>query len=89
MVEVYMNKMKLIICLSFLFFLLISDYCAVYGVSGILLGIDVKEGIPADSSSFKLIDRREIKLYNGLETASFQANFTLTTTATVMDSENV
>ncbi len=84
-----MKRIKIKICLIFLSFFLILNYGTIFGVSGVLLNVSVEEGIPGDSSSFKLIDQREIRLHNSLETASFQANFTLTTTATIVDSENV
>jgi len=58
---------------------------------GILLRIDIKEGIPGDSSSpmdpnsdFQLIDQREIKLLSGKQTVSFQANFSLSVTPTII-----
>jgi tetratricopeptide (TPR) repeat protein len=56
----------------------------VHSSSGILLRIDVQEGTPEDSSSFQLIDQREIELLNGKQTASFQANFTLSITPTII-----
>jgi tetratricopeptide (TPR) repeat protein len=84
-----MNKMKFKIGLVFLSFFLILNFRIASGEPGTQLDIAIKEGVTGDSSSFKLIDQRKIKLHNGLETASFQANFTLTTTATVVDSENV
>jgi tetratricopeptide (TPR) repeat protein len=69
-----------------LFFLFIFLHCAglAHSTPGILLKIDVKEGIPRDSSSFQLIDHREIKLHNGKETVSFQANFCLSITPTII-----
>jgi tetratricopeptide (TPR) repeat protein len=84
-----MNQKKLKISLIVCAFLIPWYLETTLGASGILLDISVKEGIPGDSGSFALIDKREIKLINGLETASFQANFTLTTIATVLDSQNV
>ena len=84
-----MNKMEFKIGLILLAFILILNFSMASGEPGTQLDIAVKEGISGDSSSFQLIDQREIKLHNGLETASFQANFTLTTTATIVDSENV
>jgi hypothetical protein len=84
-----MNKLKLKIGLVFLSFFLILNFRTALGEPGTQLDIAIKEGSTGDSSSFKLIDQREIKLHNELETASFQANFTLTTTATIVDSENV
>ena len=56
----------------------------VHSSSGILLRIDVQEGIPEDSSSFQLIDQRDVELLNGKQTASFQANFTLSITPTII-----
>jgi tetratricopeptide (TPR) repeat protein len=87
--EAVMYYLKSKLCLVFLILLLSLSVDSAFGASGIILDISVKEGIPGDSASFKLIDQREIKLLNGLETASFQANFTLTTIATVLDSQNV
>ncbi|HEX7402295.1 MAG TPA: tetratricopeptide repeat protein [candidate division Zixibacteria bacterium] len=84
-----MKKMKFKIGLVFLSFFLILNSNIASGEPGTQLTIAIKEGISGDSSSFKLIDQREIKLHNGLETASFQANFTLTTTAAIVDSESV
>jgi tetratricopeptide (TPR) repeat protein len=84
-----MRSIKLSISLWAMIVVLIMGWDTVYGVSGVLLDISVKEGIPGDSASFELIDSREIRLRSGLETASFQANFTLSTTATVIDSQNV
>jgi tetratricopeptide (TPR) repeat protein len=84
-----MNQMKFKMGLFFLSFILILNFSIASGEPGTQLDIGIQEGISGDSSSFKLIDQREIKLHNGLETASFQANFTLTTTATLVDSENV
>ncbi|MCK4404687.1 MAG: tetratricopeptide repeat protein [candidate division Zixibacteria bacterium] len=81
--------MKFKIVLIFLTFLFSMSLNPVYGASGIFLDIRVEEGIPQDSASFELIDQREIRLLNGFETASFQANFTLYTTPTMLDSENV
>jgi tetratricopeptide (TPR) repeat protein len=84
-----MNQTRVKISLIFLALLLTLSLKMASGTSGIILDISVKEGIPGDSASFKLIDQREIRLLNGLETASFQANFTLTTITTVLDSQNV
>ncbi len=81
--------MKFKICLVFLTLLFFISLNPVYGASGILLNIRVEEGIPQDSTSFELIDQREIRLLNGVETASFQANFSLSVVPTVLDSENV
>ena len=39
---------------------------------------------PEDSSSFHLIDQREIELYNSKQTVSFQANFSLGVTPTII-----
>jgi len=84
-----MYHVKSKVCLIFLILLMSLSVESTFGASGILLDITVKEGIPDDSASFQLIDTREIKLLSGLEIASFQANFTISTTATVIDSENV
>ena len=84
-----MIKLKHNLCLLFIAVFLISGFKIASGESGIFLDISVTEGIPGDSSSFNLIDQSEIKLHNGLETASFQANFTLNTIATLVDTENV
>jgi Tfp pilus assembly protein PilF len=61
----------------------------VYGAEGVILTIEVEEGIPDDEASFELIDRREIELQNGKERASFQANFTLDATATLAGDDQV
>lgn len=84
-----MIRSKQNICLLFIAIFLILSFKIATGAAGILLDISVTEGNPGDSSSFNLIDQREIKLHNGLETASFQANFTLNTIATLVDSENI
>lgn len=84
-----MNQIKFKIGLIFLTLLFTMSLNSVYGASGILLDISVEEGISGDSASFELVDQREIRLLNGVETASFQANFTLSTIPTVLDSENV
>ncbi len=81
--------MKFKIGLIFFILLFSIGLSLAYGEPGILLEISVEEGIPHDSASFELIDQREIRLLNGVETASFQANFTLSTIPTVLDSENV
>jgi tetratricopeptide (TPR) repeat protein len=57
--------------------------------TGVFLDVRVEEGAAGESSAFEPIDQRQIELLSGVEKASFQANFTLTTTATVLDSENV
>jgi tetratricopeptide (TPR) repeat protein len=55
---------------------------------GVVLTVRVEEGVPSDSASFKLIDQREVQFPNGKQKASFQANFTLTVTPEIIDSEN-
>ena len=60
-----------------------------YGAPGVLLDIRVEEGIADDTASFKLIDQRQIELLNGEERTSFQANFSLSAVATIVDSEEV
>jgi tetratricopeptide (TPR) repeat protein len=84
-----MNKMEFKIGLIFLAFILILNFGIASGDPGTRLTIDIDEGTAGNSSSFQTIDRREIDLHNALETASFQTNFTLTTTATLADSGNV
>jgi len=84
-----MKQREFKIGLIFLTLLFTMNLNSVYGASGILLDIRVEEGIPQDSASFELIDQREIRLLNGVETASFQANFSLSVVPTVLDSENV
>jgi tetratricopeptide (TPR) repeat protein len=85
--DIYQMKFRTgLIFLAFLFSLSLN---LVYGASGILLDIRVEEGAPSDSESFDLIDQREIRLLSGMETASFQTNFTLYTIPTVLDAENV
>jgi tetratricopeptide (TPR) repeat protein len=70
--------------LFFFSFIFLFGVQFVHSSSGILLRIDVQEGIPEDSSSFQLIDQREIEVLNGRQTASFQANFTLSITSTII-----
>jgi len=70
--------------LLFFFFIFLFSVEVVHSSPGILLRIDVEEGIPEDSSSFQLIDQREIKLSNGKQTVSFQANFTLSIIPTII-----
>ncbi len=84
-----MNQIKFKIGLIFSILLFVVSLNLTYGAPGVLLNVRVEEGIPADSTSFELIDQREVRLLNGVETASFQANFTLSTAATVLDGENV
>jgi tetratricopeptide (TPR) repeat protein len=48
----------------------------------------VEEGISSDSASFRLVDQREVQFPDGKPKASFQANFTLTVTPQIIDSEN-
>ncbi len=60
-----------------------------YGAPGVLLDIRVEEGIADDSASFEPIDQRRIELLNGQERTSFQANFSLSVVATIVDSEEV
>jgi len=83
-------KRKKWFLLSFLFIFLLSVEF-VFASPGVLLKIEIQEGIPEDSSSpmdpnsdFQLIDQREIKLYNGKQTVSFQANFSLGVTPTII-----
>lgn len=70
--------------LCFFSFIFLFGVQLVHSSSGILLRIDILEGIPEDSSSFELIDQRKIELLNGKQTASFQANFTLSITPTII-----
>lgn len=84
-----MKKPKSKIALIFLILLFAAGLRPAYGASGVLLKIRVEEGASGDSGSFELIDEREIKLLNGVETASFQANFTLSAIPTVLGSGNV
>ena len=74
---------RISVCLLFSFVFLFGVE-PVHSSSGILLRIDVQEGIPGDSSSFQLIDQRDVELLNGKQTASFQANFTLSITPTII-----
>jgi tetratricopeptide (TPR) repeat protein len=71
----------------FFFFIFLFSVGFAHASPGILLRIDIQEGIPDDSSSFQLIDQREIELLNGIQTASFQANFTLSITPTIIPQE--
>lgn len=73
--------------LLFFFFIFLFSVEFVHSSPGILLRIDVKEGIPGDSSSFQLIDQKNIRLLNGKQTVSFQANFTLSITPTIIPRE--
>jgi tetratricopeptide (TPR) repeat protein len=73
-----------IIFLLFFFLVFLFGVETVHSSPGILLRIDVQEGIPEDSSSFQLIDQREVELLNGKQTVSFQANFTLSITPTII-----
>jgi tetratricopeptide (TPR) repeat protein len=73
--------------LFFFFIIFLLDVKLVHSSTGISLRIDVEEGIPEDSSSFQLIDQKEIKLFNGKQTASFQANFTLSITPVIVPKE--
>jgi tetratricopeptide (TPR) repeat protein len=78
-----MIKRKNWLLLFFPFIFLFSAEL-VHASPGILLRVDVKEGIPEDSSSFQLIDKREIKLLSGKQIISFQANFSLAVTPTTI-----
>jgi len=84
-----MKKAKFKIALIFLILLFAAGLRPAYGASGVLLKIRVEEGASGDSGSFELIDEREIGLLDGVETASFLANFTLSTTPTVLADGNV
>lgn len=84
-----MKKVELKIALIFLSLLFAGYLNSAYAASGVLLKIRVEEGASGDSGSFERIDEREIRLLNGVETASFQANFTLSTTPTVLGDGNV
>ncbi len=68
----------------FFFIIFLLSVKLAHSSTGISLRIDVEEGIPEDSSSFQLIDQREIKLFNGKQTTSFQANFTLSITPVII-----
>jgi tetratricopeptide (TPR) repeat protein len=81
------TKFKIALILSILFW--VASFSSVFGVSGVLLKIRVEEGVSGDSGNFQPIDQKEIKLLNGVETASFQANFTLSVTPAVLDSQSV
>jgi tetratricopeptide (TPR) repeat protein len=70
--------------LLFFLFMFLLGARFVHASPGVLLKIDIQEGIPEDSSSFQLIDQREIELYNGKQTVSFQANFSLGVTPTII-----
>ncbi|MCK4428083.1 MAG: hypothetical protein KAW16_06345, partial [candidate division Zixibacteria bacterium] len=77
--------------LLFFLFIFLFSVEFVHASPGIILRIDVEEGIPDDSTSpmdpnsdFQLIDQREIELSNGKQTTSFQANFTLSITPTII-----
>ncbi len=70
--------------LFFFSFISLLSVELVHSSSGVSLRIDVQEGIPQDSSSFQLIAQKDIQLLNGRGTASFQANFTLSVTPTII-----
>jgi tetratricopeptide (TPR) repeat protein len=70
--------------LLFYLFIFLLSVESVHASPGILLKIEIQEGIPGDYSSFQLIDQREIRLYNGKQTVSFQANFSLGVTPTII-----
>lgn len=61
----------------------------VQAAPGVVLNIRVEEGISSDSASFKLIEQREVEFPDGVEKASFQANFTLTVIPNIIDQENL
>jgi tetratricopeptide (TPR) repeat protein len=81
--EVMNIKRKKRFLLFFLFMFLLGVKF-VHASPGILLKIEIQEGIPGDSSSFQLVDQREIELYNGKQTVSFQANFSLEVTPAII-----
>jgi tetratricopeptide (TPR) repeat protein len=80
-----MKKAKFEIALVFLILFFAVGLRPTYGASGVLLKIRVEEGVSGDDGSFEPIDEREIRLLNGVETASFLANFTLSTTPTLLE----
>lgn len=79
------RKISSILLILFSFFSL----NLVHGAPGLLLSIRIEEGVQGDSASFELIDQREIELLEGVERSSFQGNFTLTVTPTLLYDENV
>ncbi len=80
-------KLKLCSVTSILILMLSSG--VVRASEGVVLNIRVEEGTSSDSTSYQLIDEREIQLSDGQQKASFQANFTLTVTPDILDEENV
>jgi tetratricopeptide (TPR) repeat protein len=78
-----MKQMKFVIVWIFLALLWIIGSSSAQGAQGVLLNIQVEEGITGDSASFELIDQRQIELPNGEERTSFQANFSLSVVATI------
>jgi tetratricopeptide (TPR) repeat protein len=84
-----MKKAKFEIVLIFLILLLAIDLNPAYGGPGVLLEVRVEEGVSGDDATFQVIDKREIRLESGVQTASFLANFTLSTTPTVLADGNI
>jgi len=84
-----MKRTKSKIALILLILLFVVGLQPAYGGSGVLLKIRVEEGISGDDASFRVIDQREIGLESGVQTASFLANFTLSTTPTVLADGNI
>jgi tetratricopeptide (TPR) repeat protein len=80
-------RFEVVLILAVLFFAGIVN--SAYGASGVLLNIRVEEGVTGDSASFQVIDQREISLESGVQTAFFLANFTLSTTPTVLADGNI
>jgi tetratricopeptide (TPR) repeat protein len=78
-----MKRIRLGSILVLLAFIASGGLSSAYGAKGVILTIEVEEGIPGDDASFELINQREIKLQNGEGKASFQANFTLNAIATL------
>jgi tetratricopeptide (TPR) repeat protein len=76
-----MKRIRLSTILVLLAFVTAGGLSPACGAEGVILTIEVEEGIPDDDASFELIDQRKIELQNGEERASFQANFTLNATA--------
>ncbi len=77
-------KVYLLLLISALLFSPIKAWAS----QGVVLTIRVEEGISSDTTSFKLIDQREVQFPDGKQKASFLANFTLTVTPEIIDSEN-
>jgi len=71
----------------FLFFLILFSLGIPFVFSSryIQLEISVEEGAEGDSADFQLVDQRKLVLREGKENFSFQGNFTLYVTPTIIE----